>query len=50
MTSPNTFAYRRVHRLTPFLRAWAAAAALATILVFNFTTTVLKGLQHWAPR
>lgn len=46
MTSPNTFAYRRVHRLTPFLRAWAAAAALATILVFNFTTTVLKGLQR----
>lgn len=46
MTSPNAFAYRRVHRLTPFLRAWAFAAALATILVFNFTTTLLKGLQR----
>ena len=48
MTSPNAFAYRRVHRLTPFLRAWAFAAALATLLVFNFTTTLLKGIERGA--
>ena len=48
MTSPNAFAYRRVHRLTPFLRAWAFAAALATILVFNFTTTLLEGIERGA--
>lgn len=46
MTSPNAFAYRRVHRLTPFLRAWAIAAALATLLVFNFTTTLLEGIER----
>ena len=48
MTSPNAFAYRRVHRLTPFLRAGAFAAALATILVFNFTTMLLKGIERGA--
>lgn len=46
MTSPNAIAYRRVHRLTPFLRAWAVAAALATLLIFNFTTTVLRGIER----
>ncbi len=46
MTTPNAFAYRRVHRLTPFLRAWAVAAALATLLVFNFTTTLLEGIER----
>ncbi|MCT1452004.1 MULTISPECIES: PH domain-containing protein [unclassified Corynebacterium] len=46
MTNPNASAYRRVHRLTPFLRAWAVAAALATLLVFNFTTTVLEGIER----
>ena len=46
MTNPNAFAYRRVHRLTPFLRVWAVAAALATLLVFNFTTTVLEGIER----
>lgn len=48
MTNPNVLAYRRVHRLTPFLRAWAVAAALATLLVFNFTTTVLKSIERGA--
>ena len=39
-------AYRRVHRLTPFLRAWAFVAALVTLLVFNFTTALIKGVQR----
>lgn len=45
MTSLNTPAYRRVHRLTPLLRAWAVAAALLTVLVFNFTTALVEGVE-----
>lgn len=47
MTSPNAFAYRRVHRLTPLLRAWAFAAALLTIVVFNFTTALMEGVEDF---
>lgn len=45
MTSPNAPAYRRVHRLTPLLRAWAFVAALLTIVVFNFTTALVEGVE-----
>ena len=47
MTSPNAFAYRRVHRLTPLLRAWAFIAALLTIVVFNFTTALLESVEDF---
>ncbi len=38
--------YRQVHRLTPLLRVWAFALALATIALFNFTMPI----YHWAQR
>lgn len=47
MTSLNAFAYRRVHRLTPLLRAWAFIAALLTIVVFNFTTALLESVEDF---
>lgn len=42
---PDQSGYRRVHRLTPLLRAWAVIAALATIVVFNFFTFVADALS-----
>lgn len=47
MTSTNAFAYRRVHRLTPLLRAWAFVAALLTIVVFNFTTALVESVEDF---
>ncbi|MBA1836820.1 PH domain-containing protein [Corynebacterium sp. zg912] len=45
-TTPGMEGYRQVHRLTPLLRVWTFALALATIALFNFTMPI----YHWAQR
>lgn len=42
----SAHSYRRVHRLTPLMRAWKIAVALATAVVFNFTTFIWAALTN----